>query len=160
MAKFCTNCAAELGSDDSFCGSCGHVVEGAGVASAPASGAGPVSPRSQTRMLEGQGFIRSLYDFSFSSFVAMRAIKVIYVLITVVYSLVAILLFIGGLAANTTAAVKLLTIIFVPLGYLAYLIIARITLEVLMVIFGIGEDMRAVRNLMARNSEPNSPPSA
>ena len=65
-----------------------------------------------------------------------------------------------GLAANTTAAVKVLTVIVVPLGYLLYLIIARVALEILMVIFGIGEDMRGVRALMARDSGLPPPPSA
>jgi hypothetical protein len=58
-------------------------------------------------MLETKGFFRSLFDFSFSSFVAMRAITVIYALITVVYSLAAITLFIAGLARIHRRALRL-----------------------------------------------------
>jgi|SRR5580658_430950 hypothetical protein len=94
--------------------------------------------------LEDKGFIRSLYDFSFSSLVTMRVIRVLYALITIIYSLAAVITFAVLLVRHTPVDI-VLAIIVVPLAYLIYLTIARITLEVLMVIFNIGKDVRTLR---------------
>lgn len=94
--------------------------------------------------LESKGFIRSLYDFSFSSFITLRVIRVLYVLITVVYSLAALFAFVGLLIRHTPGDIAL-AIIGVPIGYFIYLIVARISLEILMVIFDMGKDVRTIR---------------
>jgi len=112
---------------------------------------------SQVPSLEAKGYIRSLYDFSFSSFVTRKVIKVLYILITVVYSIGAVIVFISLLTRHSAADV-VIAVIGVPLGYLIYLTIARISLEVLMVIFGIGEDVREMRDLAGRGAGgPGSP---
>lgn len=94
--------------------------------------------------LEAKSFIGSLFDFSFSSFVTLRVIRVLYVLITVFYSLIALTFFISLLAKHTPASI-IIAIVGVPIVYFIYLIIARITMEVLMVIFNIGKDVRRIR---------------
>jgi hypothetical protein len=94
--------------------------------------------------LESKGFLRSLFDFSFSSFVTLRVIRVLYVLITIIYSLVAIVAFIVLLAAHKPGTIAA-AIIGVPLAYLVYLIFARIMMELLMVVFNIGKDVRTLR---------------
>ncbi len=94
--------------------------------------------------LEGKGFVRSLYDFSFSSFVTLRVVRVLYVLITIIYSLVALISFVGLLALHKPVDI-VLAIVGVPLGYFIYLTVARIMLELLMVVFNIGKDVRAIR---------------
>lgn len=94
--------------------------------------------------LEAKGYIKSLFDFKFASFVTRRVIKVLYALITVIYSLGAVVFFIAMIARHTAGSI-VVAIVVTPLAYLIYLTIARITLEVLMVIFGIGEDVREMR---------------
>ncbi len=97
-------------------------------------------------VLEAKGFLRSLFDFSFSTYVADRVIRILYILITVVYSLGALVAFIVLLAARTPADI-FAALILIPLAYLIYLTVARIGLEVLIVVFRIGEDVRELRDL-------------
>jgi hypothetical protein len=104
----------------------------------------PAPPGSGDDALEGMSFFRSLYDFSFSSFITLRVIRVLYIVITVLYSIVAVVVFIGALISHTPADI-VVAIIVVPLGYLIYLTIARITMEIIMVIFNIGKDLRSIR---------------
>lgn len=96
------------------------------------------------KAFEAKGFLRSLYDFSFSSFITLRVIRALYVLITILYTLGAIVAFVTLLVAHTVLTI-IIAIVAVPIGYLIYLTIARISLEVLMVVFNIGKDVRAVR---------------
>jgi len=107
-----------------------------------------------TPALESKGFLRSLFDFSFSSFIARRVVRVLYILITITYSLGALGAFIALLARHTPADI-VLAVVAVPLGYILYLTFARITLEVLMVIFGIGEDLREIRDRGAGSPTPS-----
>jgi hypothetical protein len=101
--------------------------------------------------LEAMGFLRSLYDFSFSSFVTLRVIRVLYVLITILYSLAAVLVFIAALVKHQPADI-VFAIILVPIGYLIYLTFARIAMEILMVLFNIGKDVRSIRERGERNT--------
>jgi hypothetical protein len=101
--------------------------------------------------LEHRGYLRSLFDFSFSSLITRRVIRTLYILITIVYSLGALVAF-ATLVAQHTATDVVLAVVIVPLGYILYLTVARVMLEVLMVIFDIGEDVRQIR--MLRSSRP------
>jgi hypothetical protein len=98
------------------------------------------------------GFIRSLYDFSFSSFVTLRVIRVLYVLITILYSLAAVLVFVGALVEHKPADI-VFAIIIVPIAYLIYLTFARIAMEILMVLFNIGKDVRSIRERGERQTQ-------
>lgn len=95
--------------------------------------------------LETKGFLKSLYDFKFESFVAMRLLRVLYIIITIVYSLAALIFFIASLASGKALSI-VVAIIVIPLGYLIYLAFARVTIEVMMVIFRIGADVRSIAN--------------
>jgi hypothetical protein len=94
--------------------------------------------------LEAKDFFRSLYDFSFSSFITLRVIRILYVLITIVYSLAALVAFVVAIARHTAVEI-VFAIVVVPIAYIVYMIVARITLEVLMLVFNIGKDVRAIR---------------
>ena len=93
--------------------------------------------------LEAKGFIKSLHDFRFVSFVAMRMLKVLYVIITILYSLAALGFLIGAIVSANAASI-ILGVILVPIGYIVYLVFARLTIEVIMVIFRIGADVRSL----------------
>lgn len=93
---------------------------------------------------EAKGLLRSLYDFSFSSLITGKIIRFVYALLVILYSLAAVGLFVAGLASGSTGGV-LFAIFIVPLLYLVYIILLRIGMEVLIVVFRIGEDIRAMR---------------
>ena len=101
-----------------------------------------------------KGFLKSLYDFSFSSFVTSKVVRVLYIIITILYSLGAIGLFIELISRGGASVV--VAIIVVPLGYLLYLTLARIGLEFIIVVFRIGEDVRIIRDTRTASEEPES----
>jgi uncharacterized membrane protein YgcG len=94
--------------------------------------------------MDAKGLVRSLYDFSFTSLITTKIIRFVYALIVILLSIGAVILLLGSLATGRGAAI-IFGIIFVPLGYLVYLILTRIWMEVLIVVFRIGEDIRAIR---------------
>jgi uncharacterized membrane protein len=106
-------------------------------------------PKSQER-----GFVGSLFDFGFSSFVTPKIIKVLYVLVTI-WTVIWALAFLdigfrtGGMAGG------LATLIIVdPLLILVSLGVFRVVLEFFMVTFRMQEDLRVLReNAEARNGE-------
>jgi hypothetical protein len=89
-----------------------------------------------------KGFVASLFDFSFSSLITTRIIKVVYIILTVVLSLIGIVIFAAGLARGGGGGI--LQAILSPVLWLLYMIWARISLEVLIIIFRIGEDVRRI----------------
>jgi hypothetical protein len=98
--------------------------------------------------LEAKTFIRSLYDFSFSSFITLRVIRVLYILITILYTLFAFIFLVVALVAAVAdhRVIELVVaIIVVPIAYFIYLTVARISMEILMVLFNIGKDVRSIR---------------
>lgn len=89
-----------------------------------------------------KGFLGSLFDYSFSSFVTTRIIKILYVLITIVFTLAALAFLAVGISQGPGPAVG--AVIFVPIAWLLYMIFARVALEVLIVLFRIGEDLHLI----------------
>lgn len=82
-----------------------------------------------------KGFFGSLFDFSFSEFITPRIIKLLFVLAIIISAIVALVLFVGGIASGGAEA--FLAIIGAPLLFLLYVIMARVWLEVIMVMFRI-----------------------
>lgn len=90
-----------------------------------------------------EGFFRSLFDTSFSSLIVTCVIKVAYVIAIVVFSLVALGALIGALASKKPGEI-VVAIILIPIVWLVYLIWTRILLELVIIIFRIGEDVRRI----------------
>lgn len=90
-----------------------------------------------------KGFFSSLFDTSFSSLIVTRVIKVAYVIAIVVISLEAVGALIAALATKEVGAI-VATIILIPIVWLVSLIWIRILLELVIVIFRIGEDVRRI----------------
>lgn len=94
-----------------------------------------------------KGFFKSLYDFGFTSFVATRILKILYVILVVLVSIAA---FIYGIAmvvasiANGKPALAILSIILVPVFYIIYLAFLRISFEIIMVVFRMAADLRSI----------------
>jgi len=107
---------------------------GQGVPQPPAAGSGG-----------SKGFVASLFDTSFTSFVAPTIIKVVYVLVMILAGLGALGIVVTGFSVSVIAGLIAL-IIFAPLAFFVELSLWRISLEVFMVIFRISDDIRAIRN--------------
>jgi len=93
--------------------------------------------------MEPKGFLQSLFDYSFSSFITARLIKVLYVLSTILIALdtLALVLFLF----KTSAVAGLFGLVILgPLVFIIGMIYARVILELLIVIFRIHEDVRDI----------------
>jgi len=104
-------------------------------APAPAPGYAPPSPPSK-------GFFGSLFDFSFTSFVAPKIIKFLFVLLIIGVILAALYVVYLGvqlMRAPGGESMGLLFLIGAPIGAFLYLLLGRIWLEVMMVLFRIVE---------------------
>ncbi len=93
---------------------------------------------------DSKGFFGALFDFSFTSFVTTRIIKVLYALILVLAVLSALLFTITMFRIN--AVLGLLTLIIGdPLFIIIVMAFWRLVLESFVVVFRIAEDVRALR---------------
>jgi|SRR5664280_1482577 hypothetical protein len=84
-------------------------------------------------------FWAGLFDFSFTRFITLKFIRVIYIVLVAVIGLIGLVLFIVSLTRGGAGGV-FVGLIVVPLVTLFYIIGARLTLEVIAVIFRIGEN--------------------
>jgi hypothetical protein len=125
-----------------------YPAQGAGYPGQGAAYPGPGMPGYPAATQEAssaQGFVASLFDFGFNSFVTPKVVKVVYVLIMVVLGLF-------GLACTGIAFVFkpilgiFVLIIVAPLFFFVYLALWRIALEIFVVVFRIADDLRAIRD--------------
>lgn len=92
---------------------------GAPPSGAPASGS--------TGSSDLGGFLSTLFDTKFTSFITGRAISVVYILVIIAVALITLIFVIGGLAGG--GATALVALILGPLVGLFYLVMIRMTLE-------------------------------
>jgi hypothetical protein len=116
-------------------GQSGYAAQGGMAYSAPPPGVAGSS----------KGFMASLFDFGFNSFVTPKVVKVVYVLITILISLGTIGIIITGFRLNVAAGIFFLVIV-APLFFFIYLALWRIALEIFILIFRIGDDIRNIRD--------------
>lgn len=159
----CPNCGASTTPADVFCPQCGHrqpePAPGDATATSPehtsASGSpppptypppAPGTPPSHLgpRPTPAKGFFAGLFDFGFTTFVTPKVIKFAYVVITILIGISWIVWAIEGF--HYSAGLGILVLVFGPLVALLWLIVYRITFELVMVIFRIGSDVHAVRD--------------
>jgi len=130
---------------------------GQGAAGAPPqwqgiAGVKPAAPR--TKQPGEKGFLGSLFDFSFSSFVTPKIIKVLYVLFTIWTALIGITILIVGFKTGGVAGGLFTLIIIEPIFLLLTLGIYRVVLEAFMVIFRIYEETKKIREGSESQSQP------
>ena len=95
----------------------------------------------------GKGFVASLFDFSFTSFVTPKVVKGLYVLGTIWTALWAILLFLIGLHfGHATFGTFIFLIVAVAVFILLSLGVLRVVLEYFMVLFRINENIQQLRD--------------
>lgn len=88
--------------------------------------------------MEEKGFFASLFDLSFSEFITPRIIKLLFVMSIIVSAIGAGMLLVSGL--NQGAVAAFFALIGAPLLFLLYVIMARVWLEVIMVLFRIADN--------------------
>ncbi len=130
-------------------------------------------------MAGGKGFIGSLFDLSFSSFVTVRLVKVLYVLTLILLALayvgIAIAIFAGddeqavSIGADGTIQSEdsgggnvllgvLWLLILGPLMIFFYTLLYRVFFELIVVVFRIYENTRDQLELVRSGGGPTGPP--
>ena len=88
-----------------------------------------------------KGFFGALFDLSFSQFITTKLIKVLYILLLILLALGYLAGVISGFSDSLGQGLLMMFIVG-PLGVLLYLILIRISLEMMIVIFRIEENTR------------------
>ncbi len=95
-------------------------------------------------MSDKTGFFKTLMDFSFSNLIAPKVVKFLYVVGIIVCAFTSLSMVVTGFA--TSVASGFLLLIFSPVFFVLMVIMARIYLEIIIVIFRIAEDLRKIAN--------------
>ena len=136
--------AAYAGQDGGY-GQAGYATQGAGYSTQGTGyaeqGATTHSPASHA---SAKGFVGSLFDFGFTSFVTPKVVKVVYVLIMAGLALVEVGYLIFAFKASPVFGIISL-VILCPLSFFVYLALWRILLELFIVVFRIADDIRSIR---------------
>jgi len=120
----CNACGAPLEQNAAFCAACGRSQTGAAVPDSAAV----------------QGFLASLFDLSFTSFITTKLIKVLYVLGMVSSALMALFLVISGFARGSGTGLFML-IIVAPVLFLISVIYCRVLMELFILFFRMAEHL-------------------
>ena len=104
--------------------------------------------------METKGFFAGLFDFGFTSFITLKFLRLIYGVLVVVILLFGLVLLITGLSRGGGTAVA--TLFLAPLGVLLYLVLIRISMEMVALFFRIGENT----SIMAAAATGQTPPPA
>ena len=91
-------------------------------------------------MQEKKGFLGALFDFSFSEFITIKLIKILYILGIIFSTIVAIIFIVSGF--NISTGVGIIFLILSPIIFLLYVILIRIWLEIIIVVFKIAENTK------------------
>jgi hypothetical protein len=89
--------------------------------------------------MQQKGFFGALFDLSFSEFVTTKLIKVLYIILLIVMALGYLALVIAGFSQSFWGGLLMLVIVG-PIATLLYIIMARVYMELLIVIFRIAEN--------------------
>lgn len=104
---------------------------------------------------QGNGFVRSLFDFGFTSFVTPKVIKVLYALVTIWTILWALAFLDIGFRYGHAIGGIITLVIIDPILILMSLGVIRVVLEFFMISFRMQEDLKALReNSQAARGEP------
>ena len=105
-------------------------------------------------MSDKTGFFEALFDLSFSSFITTRLIKALYILAMILAGFLALGIVIAGFSNGFVSGLGAL--IFGALVFLIYVMTARVTLELIMIVFRISENVSVIAN--RRGAESSTQP--
>ncbi len=100
-----------------------------------------------------------VFDCSFQHFITPRVIRIVYILAIIGLAIISIAMVVKGFEFSETRGVLTLVIV-APLYFIITVIITRIWLELILIIFRIGEDVAklAGRDVCEKKEESPSPP--
>ncbi len=93
--------------------------------------------------MNSEGLLGALFDFSFSTFVTTKIVKVLYVLGVALSALLALMILVGGLSSDSVL-MALVCIVLTPIAFLIYVLLCRIWLELVVVVFRIAENTAVI----------------
>jgi hypothetical protein len=105
----------------------------------------PAYPPQHQEGASTKGFVSSLFDFGFTSFVTPKVVKVVYALVMIILGLSTLGFLIFAFRVNAAFGIIAL-VILCPLYFFVYLGLWRIALELIIIIFRISDDLRAIRD--------------
>jgi len=166
----CPHCQSENLDDAQFCANCGNRLTAADFTGiAPTADEAPpgteqpeavaaVESVGESRLaregrmsMQQKGFFASLFDFSFSSMVTTKIIKILYTLAVIGMGLLTISWIAAAFAASETAGV--IVLVLSPLIFILMVTIARMYLEAVIVLFKIAENTATI----AENTKRTTP---
>ena len=119
------------------------------------SGASSRSRSSALSRAHASGFFNDLFDIRFTRFVSLRLISVVYVVILIAVSLVALAFVFAGFANGVAAG--LFTLVLAVLGWVIYVVLARVALEAYAVLFRIHDDTNRMAEALGGVAPASSP---
>ncbi|MBZ5505666.1 MAG: DUF4282 domain-containing protein [Acidobacteriia bacterium] len=132
---FCAKCGTQLTAGAAACSACGSPTGIAAPAATPPAPARYIPP---VNAQEAAGFLSSLFDLSFTTFVTTKLIKVLFIISIVIAAFASLGLVVSMFATSAIAGIFML-LIGAPLLFFFYVIYARVVMEVLIVIFRCSE---------------------
>ena len=93
--------------------------------------------------MEGKGFFGALFDLSFSEFVTTKMIKILYILLLILVAIGFVIALFSGLITMFSRGgflAGLVAIVLAAIGALIYIILARMWMELVIVVFRIAEN--------------------
>src|SRR5665647_1216187 len=103
--------------------------------------------------IETKGFFASLFDFGFTSFITLKFLRLIYGVLVVLILLAGVVFFVASISQG--GLYILFAIVIVPILTLIYLVLTRVSMEMVAIFFRIGENT----NLMAASAGSADPTS-
>jgi hypothetical protein len=107
--------------------------------------------------MHAKGFFASLFDYSFSTFITSRVIRVLYILTTIILALWTLVIVLAAFRSSTGLGIAAL-LVGGPLFFVFTMIYARVVLELIMVIFRIHEDVDDINRRGAGAVTPEPEP--
>jgi hypothetical protein len=95
-----------------------------------------------------KGFFKALFDLSFKSYIFLKIIKILYVIVMILLGLAALGFIVFAFASNVAFGIVTL-VILAPLYFLLNLIFYRVCFEVIAAIFTISENTSKLVHLSA-----------
>jgi uncharacterized protein DUF4282 len=104
----------------------------------------PAPAKTRQRTAGEKGFLGSLFDFSFTSLVTPKIVKVLYILFTIWTALIGLSILIIGFKTGGVAGGLFTLIIVEPIFVLLTLGIYRVVLELFVVVFRIYDELKKI----------------
>jgi hypothetical protein len=119
------------------------------------SGASGGNPGQRDRAMDQNNFFASLFDFSFRTFITTKFIRVVYGLCIFMAGLASLTVLAWALGSGSAGTV-LVGLLLAPVVFFAYVIAARVGLEVVVVLFRIAKNTQVLAEAAKRRGSSTS----